>query len=190
MRLSRRAAFWSVLEESSGCHSAARQRLKPFRIPSPFDSDVRGGTFDVTEIFECKSNVSGSEVFFKAMQLGCPGTIHGFLCKHPSESDLSRCRPFLQTHASLILRESEWAVNINCNPRPRNAGASRSRQSSTFLARLFAFLQIRGRRGSRKLVAGASAASRTSHKYAALDERLDVAQGRVLRRFREASLRS
>jgi hypothetical protein len=38
---------------------------------SPFDPDVRGCTFDVTEIFGSKFNVSGSEVFFKAMQLGC-----------------------------------------------------------------------------------------------------------------------
>ena len=57
----------AVLVGVRGRRSAARQRLKPFRIPSPLDPDVRGGTLDVTEIFGRKFNVSGSEVFFKAM---------------------------------------------------------------------------------------------------------------------------
>jgi hypothetical protein len=47
--------------------SAAAHRLKPFRIPSSFDLDARGGTFNLTEIFGRKFDNSRSEVFFKAM---------------------------------------------------------------------------------------------------------------------------
>src|SRR5258707_1051377 len=56
-------SFGRCSKKAPGRPSAARQRLKPFRIPSPLDPDVRGGTFDVTEIFGRKFNVSGSEVF-------------------------------------------------------------------------------------------------------------------------------
>jgi hypothetical protein len=51
--------------------SPSAHRDQPLRIPSPFDPNVRGGTFDGTEIFRGKVDVRRFEVFFKAMQLGC-----------------------------------------------------------------------------------------------------------------------
>ena len=64
-------SFGRYSKKAPSYRSAARQRQNPFRIPSPFDPDVRGGTFDGTEVFRCKVDVRRSEVFFKAMQLGC-----------------------------------------------------------------------------------------------------------------------
>src|ERR1700681_5119851 len=109
-------SFSRCSKKASGRRSAARQRLKPFRIPSPFDPDVRGGAFDVTEIFGRKFDVCGSEVFFQAMQLGCARNRNDprLLRKQPGESDLSGCRPFLlgdsaeQIDNGLVRFQSGW----------------------------------------------------------------------------------
>jgi hypothetical protein len=71
-------AFENSATES---HSLSGCLLNPFRIPSPFDLDGWGSIFDGTEVFRCKVDVRRSEVFFKAMQLGCAWNRnnHGFL---------------------------------------------------------------------------------------------------------------
>jgi len=62
--------FWWVFEESSGPRSGPDNASthSGYRAPSPH---VRGGPFDGTEVFRGKVDVRRSEVFFKAMQLGC-----------------------------------------------------------------------------------------------------------------------
>ena len=58
------------------------------------------------EIFGCKLDLSRSEVFFQAMQLGCPWDRNDprLLCKQPGERDLSRCR-------LLLFREPTEQIN-------------------------------------------------------------------------------
>src|SRR6266404_2387520 len=99
-------SFGRCSKKAPGRRSAARQRLKPFRIPSPLDPDVRGGTFDVTEIFGRKFNVSGSEVFFKAMYLSGARDRNDprLLREQPRKRDLSGCR-------LLLFRESIEQIN-------------------------------------------------------------------------------
>src|SRR5580700_4526607 len=77
--------------------SPSAHRDQPLRISSPFDPDVRGGTFDGTEIFRGKVDVRRSEVFFQAMQLGCARNRNDprLLGKQPSKCELSRCRLLL-----------------------------------------------------------------------------------------------
>src|SRR5580700_4238793 len=86
--------------------SPSAHRDQPLRISSPFDPDVRGGTFDGTEIFRCKFEIRRSEVFFKAMQLGCARNRNDprLLGKQPSKCELSRCR-------LLLLREFAEQIN-------------------------------------------------------------------------------
>src|SRR5271166_1663332 len=89
-----------------GCRSPARQLFMEFRIPSPFELDLRGGTFDSAEIFRCKSDVRRPEIFFQAMQLGCARNRNDprFLGQKPGERDLSRC-------CLLLFRESGEQIN-------------------------------------------------------------------------------
>jgi hypothetical protein len=56
---------------------------------------VEEGTFDGMEIFSCKVDFRRSEVFFKAMQLGCARNRNDprLLGKQPGKHELSRCRP-------------------------------------------------------------------------------------------------
>src|SRR5260370_21205856 len=97
--------IWVGLGESSGCHSAARQRLKPFPIPSPFDPDVRGGTFDVTEIFVPKFNVT--KLFCIRSRLTAAHKSSGRFAikvtidrsKEPRRYTPPRCRTLHTTHA-------------------------------------------------------------------------------------------
>ena len=91
---------------STESHSPSGRLLSPLRIASPFDPDVRGGTFDGTEVFKCKVDVRRSEVFFKAMQFGCAWNRNDprLLGKQPGKLELSRCR-------LLLLRESAEQIN-------------------------------------------------------------------------------
>src|ERR1700720_2772845 len=50
-------SFGRYSKKAPSYRSATRQRQNPFRIPSPFDPDVRGGTFDGPEGFRCKVDV-------------------------------------------------------------------------------------------------------------------------------------
>jgi len=57
------------------------------------------------EIFSCKVDVRRSEVFFKAMQLGCARNRNDprLLGKQPGKRELSRCRlPLLREFAQQI----------------------------------------------------------------------------------------
>src|ERR1700684_537358 len=56
-----------------------------------FDLGGGGGTFDGTEIFRCKVDLHGSEVFFSAMQLGGARNRNAsrLLGKQPSKCQLS-----------------------------------------------------------------------------------------------------
>src|ERR1700722_1799081 len=81
---------------STESHSASGCLLNPFRIPSPFDG---------TEVFRCKFDVRRSEVFVKAMQLGCARNRNDprLLGKQPSKRELSRCHlPLFREFAEQI----------------------------------------------------------------------------------------
>ena len=97
--------FWSCSKKAPGRRSAARQRLNPFRIPSPFDPDVRGGTLDGTEVFRCKSTFAAPRLSSRRCSLVVAWNRNDprLLGKQPSKRELSRCHlPLFREFAEQI----------------------------------------------------------------------------------------
>ena len=107
--------------EHNGSRLAADHFLQVFRVPSPFQRNLRDGALDLAEIFGREFYGSCADIFFEARQLGRArdGNNPWLLGQQPSQRDLSRGRLLLfcelakQINQGLICSPGLWGKARN-----------------------------------------------------------------------------
>src|SRR5208283_3904668 len=81
------------LEHSPRLLSPIRHSFQFFRVPGALHCDLRGGGVELLEVIRAEFYRNRSDVLFKALQFRGAGNRNDpwFLCKEPSECDLSGC---------------------------------------------------------------------------------------------------